>query len=253
LCAAPAWAGASGAFPDGDVASAHDIGTGYDALQDGDFSVCYWAKIDVADGTAADRWTTFGRYNSSSIYEFYMRTLPSLSTYGRLQFNQGCVTQNGQQVYEWPSDVSGEWHFLCGIFDGATDTGDIWIDGIDVAHLSSQTCDDAGVSTSDSDICIGQTDQGDNCDGVPSDDEGGSLAYFQMWDRELPEAEIIQAMHCPGGVPENLFLYVPFQDTFSGAGATVLDISGSGFNGVEQGAITQSSDGPPVSNCAGSQ
>jgi hypothetical protein len=220
-----------------------DPGTDYDGIQGNDFTACVWFKPVTGSGTSADRWGLFERNTGSGSYEFYARILADLGTNGRLQFNQGCNTQNGQVVIEFASDISGEWHHLCGVLSGGTPN--IYLDGVDATEFSNQDCTGTAKSTSGSDICIGQMDSTAVCSSG-TDDEGGQLAYFELFSKALSGGEVASVMYCPGSVTDGLVGYWPLTDS-----GTQYDQSVNSNNGTNSGTAA-STDGPPIStNCAG--
>lgn len=67
------------------------------------------------------------------------------------------------------------------------------------------------------------------------------IAHMQVWNRELSEGEIYQALRFPGSITQNLQIFSPYWGTTS----PEPDYSGNGNNGTVTGAIKGTTD-PPI-------
>ena len=125
--------------------------------------------------------------------------------------------------------TQGRWVFLCGTFNGTTDSANLYVNDT-VKILNAFT---GGSLANTANFTLGEFGGG-------STDYNGREAFVHMYNRVLNDGEVLQIMRYPGSIRQNLQGFWPLWGV-----PTEPDISGSQFSGTVTGAIP-SLDGPPI-------
>ena len=217
LLTSQAWAAASRSF-DGandeiDMGAVLDITTN-------DVSLCCWSK--PTEDASFDH--LLGKYDASPATGYNIRQADTTDIYGH-------VTADGTDaMVATGTDKDGVWTWVCGTYNGSTQTGILYENGV---QAGTDTDTAVGSLTVAMNLQFGET-------GDDAFDMTGLLAYGSVWVSEiLTTVQVNEYMWKPD-LMEQASGYWPLWGD-----ATEIDLSANANTGTVTGATT-SGDGPPV-------
>ena len=219
-------AGGSRLFVDPDVV----ISDGSHIDEDGVISFSIWFKGNNLSSNN-DRFFMFrdGNQGFMCVWRPGSNAVVSICTH---EDDAGGSAQWLNQVKADMNDT--DWHCLQGTVSAGAASKTVTAFYLDGVSSSTSSADGLGSGNDVNQVWIGlRTDSGSGFN--------GNLAYAQVCQAALTEAEFAQARWYPGTVTNNLKLYLPL----FGNSTTEPDLSGNDKDGTATGS-TESEEGPPI-------
>jgi hypothetical protein len=204
-------------------------------------TIAFWVKLE-----SNNIWQTFVSTGNSSDTDQFLSV--GATDTGLFRVNHRGTSTS---LYQWIRDSSstlttGTWYFLAIIQDGVE--ADLYINGsVDQQSMVGSTNWDGSEWTDDANIDTDVAGIGYLRRSSVASPMDGLLAYVQWWNRALSVPELLQSMHCPGSVADELVWFYPLTDS-----STQYDYSVTSTSSTSN-TSTASTDGPPIGGCYGGQ
>lgn len=199
-------------------------------------------NYDVGDGSSSTTCAWVKLTEDASIDAIVVKSPDLTST------TQGYrLSQDASDVLTWnvadgtdavtstaTTDIDGAWHFVCGVWNGSTDTTTLYVDGV---QEDTDTGANVGSLANTSSCQLGE----DNSD---NNDLTGLVAYVQHFNTTLTAQQIIECQWHPGGCEPGTNLRGSYA-LWGESPEPQLGNAATTITGTVTGAST-STDGPPT-------
>jgi hypothetical protein len=189
------------------------------------FSVAAWVNIPATETCSPNR--VFTGYRVDTDHQWWLGCInTSNAAHFELEATEDLVIDGTTPLND------GEWHLVVGTYDGSTNVGTIYVDGV---AENSATLDMSSDLVGGSYLCFGA--YGLNCEGYRLP---GAMDEIRLYDRVLSASEIT-AMYTAGR-DQGLVGHWKLNET---SGTTALDRSPYGNTGTMAGGLSAFSDNVP--------